>query len=895
MRLGLAFSRPWIHNFDMHRPSRIRREAYASALAASLALCLAVASCASSYDGRTAASQVAGIAVPPARRVRVGVHPFKPLSFIDESGKPAGLFIEILERIARAEGWELEYRAGTWAETREAALRGEIDLISLVADSVERRELFSFPNDYLVMDWGAVYAAPGRSILGIDDLAGLRIAALGGQSLFTMDLERLLRDFGVEAELILVPTIEEGLAMAREGAVDVAMASNLTGSGAEAYGLARTPIVVNPLRLSMALSPAGDANLLVALDRRFAELRSDRDSFLYRRYDYWIRGGRDAPLGRGFAFALAGLLAAVLLVAAWSLSLGARVRAKTHELKAEKERAQGYLDVAEVIILIQDAEGRVELINRKGCQILGYESNELVGRDWFELCVPPDERERVKTAFNAYVRGEGGDFKRFENYIVTKRGDLVLVSWRNTLLTASDGRAYGLLSSGQDVTEERAAQSELARYRDSLVSLVRERTAELEEARDQAERANQAKSLFFAGMSHEIRTPLNAVLGFAELLAAEEGLSEEAADMARVIYQSGRHLLSIINSILELSRIESGKITLSAEPFCLETVAAGVLELFKLEAAEKGLAMKLVAEPGLGGSIIGDAAKVRQVIINLVGNAVKFTPAGSVTLAISSPAPGRFRVEVADTGIGVPEDEAQRLFEPFERTGIGQRTARGTGLGLAVSRRYAALMGGELALARSSTAGSLFRFEFEAAIPDGAGCADDEAADTAGGDELGLELAPGQGRPRVATLDDNDTNLRLVEAMLGAAGFKTERYGDAEALIRGIGRPGEREDAPIAALLDLKLPGISGDEAARRLREAGWSSPMRSRTGGASAGLDSDTLALVGLSASALKDEVDAFIAAGLDAFLPKPVSYGELVRTVARLCGLKLRRREMV
>lgn len=862
-------------------PSRARRALRPLAVAASL--CLAVASCASSYDGRTAASQVAGIAIPPARRVRVGVHPFKPLSFIDESGKPAGLFIEVLERIASAEGWALEYRVGTWAETREAALRGEIDLISLVADSVERRELFSFPNDYLVMDWGAVYAAPGRSLLDVRDLAGLRIAALGGQSLFTAGLEQLLQSFGVEAELILVPTIDDGLALAREGAVDAAMASNLTGSGAEAYGLARTPIVVNPLRLSMALSPAGDAELLVALDRRFAELRSDRDSFLYRRYDYWIRGERGAGVGRGFALALGGMAAAVVLVAAWSLSLRARVRSRTRELKAEKERAQGYLDVAEVIILVQDVEGRIELINRKGCQILGYEGAELLGRDWFELCVPPDERERVKSAYAAYVRGEGTGFKRFENHALTKDGERVLVSWRNALLTSPDGRAYGLLSSGQDVTEERAAQAELARYRDSLVSLVRERTAELEEARDQAERANQAKSLFFAGMSHEIRTPLNAVLGFAELLAAEEGLSEEAADMARVIHQSGRHLLSIINNILELSRIEAGKITMGAEPFCLETLAAGVLELFKLEAAEKGLTMSLSSEPGLGGSVVGDAAKVRQVLINLVGNAVKFTPAGSIAIALSSPSPGRFFVEVHDTGIGVPADEAPRLFEPFERTGIGQRIARGTGLGLAVSRRYARLMGGELDLARSSPAGSVFRFEFQAAIPGGAGCADDEAADPAAGDGLGLKLAPGQGRPLVAALDDNETNLGLFEAMLSQAGFRTERYLDAEGLIRGIGRPGERGDAPIAALIDLKLPGISGDEVARRLREAGWPGPQGARAGG---------LALVGLSASALKDDVDSFIEAGLDAFLPKPVSYGELVGTVARLCGLKLGRK---
>lgn len=820
----------------------------------------------------------------------MGVHTFKPLSFIDESGKPAGLFIEVLERIARAEGWSLEYRVGTWAETREAALRGEIDLISLVGDSVERRELFSFPNDYLVMDWGAVYAAPGRSILDIDDLAGLRIAALGGQSLFTAGLEQLLRSFGVEAELILVPTIEDGLAMARDDAVDAAMASNLTGSDAEAYGLARTPIVVNPLRLSMALSPAGDAALLVVLDRHFAQLRSDRDSFLYRRYDYWIRGARDPGLGRGLRLALAGMAAAVVIVAAWSLSLSARVRAKTRELKAEKERAQGYLDVAEVILLAQDEEGRVELINRKGCQILGYDAAELVGQDWFELCVPPEERERVKSAYAAFLSGQSVDFKRFENHVVTKEGEAVLVSWRNALLTAPDGRAYGLLSSGQDVTEERATQAELARYRDSLVSLVRERTAELEEARDQAERANQAKSLFFAGMSHEIRTPLNAVLGFAELLAADESLSEEAADMARVIYQSGRHLLSIINNILELSRIEAGKITMGAEPFCLATLAEGVRELFSLEASEKGLAMKLVAGPGSDASIVGDAAKVRQVLINLVGNAVKFTPAGSISIALASPSPSRFRVEVEDTGIGVPEDEASRLFEPFERTGIGQRTARGTGLGLAVSRRYARLMGGDLTLASSSTSGSVFRFEFQASIPDGAGCADDEAADPAAGVGLGFKLAPGQGRPLVAALDDNETNLGLVEAMLGEAGFRTELYRDAEALIRGIGRPGERDDAPVAALIDLKLIGLSGDEAARRLREAGWRSPRPASAGAAPA-----SLALIGLSASALKDDVDAFIEAGLDAFLPKPVSYGELVRTVARLCGLRLRRRDTV
>ncbi|HAE22823.1 MAG TPA: hybrid sensor histidine kinase/response regulator, partial [Spirochaetaceae bacterium] len=301
-----------------------------------------------------------------------------------------------------------------------------------------------------------------------------------------------------------------------------------------------------------------------------------------------------------------------------------------------------------------------------------------------------------------------------ENEVLMKSGGRRLITWRNAVIKDADGAIIGGLSSGLDITESKKSELLLAAYREHLEVLVRERTVELEQARNAAEEAYKVKSVFLANMSHEIRTPMNAVLGFAQLLISDPSLSEDTVDMVRIIHHSGEHLLSIINNILEMSRIESGKTILNLDRCTLDTMLRDMVAMFMIEAKDKGLYLELVIMDPLPTAIRSDPGKLRQIVINLLGNAIKFTPTGGVRLMVSRPQSTLFRIDVEDTGIGVPADEMDRLFKPFERTSIGQKTANGTGLGLAISRSHALLLGGDITIPWTSEAGSCFRFQFSA-------------------------------------------------------------------------------------------------------------------------------------------------------------------------------------
>ncbi len=413
-------------------------------------------------------------------------------------------------------------------------------------------------------------------------------------------------------------------------------------------------------------------------------------------------------------FILGGTGALALLALGWNLSLNSRVAAKTGALLKEKENAQGYLDIAEVILLAFDTKGTISLLNRKGYQLLGYEPGELEGKNWFELCVPPDARPGLLAKFEDIFSGRERLYEENENEVLTKSGRRRLISWRNAVIRDASGAIIGGLSSGLDITESKKADLLLAAYREHLEVLVRERTIELEQARNAAEDAYKAKSVFLANMSHEIRTPMNAVLGFAQLLISDPTLSEDTVDMVRIIHHSGEHLLSIINNILEMSRIEAGKTSVNLEPCRLDAMLRDMVAMFMIEAKDKGLCLELDVDKALPIEIMSDMGKLRQILINLIGNAIKFTLTGGIRLRASMPEPGLFQIDVEDTGIGIPSDEMDRLFMPFERTSIGQKTANGTGLGLAISRSHALLLGGDIRVAWSSETGSCFSFQFRA-------------------------------------------------------------------------------------------------------------------------------------------------------------------------------------
>ncbi len=391
------------------------------------------------------------------------------------------------------------------------------------------------------------------------------------------------------------------------------------------------------------------------------------------------------------------------------------------------------------------------------------------------------------------------------------------------------------------------------------VDQVKRAEINLQRARDAAEAANRAKSEFLANMSHEIRTPLNGVMGVASALS-RTALSDGQREMVGLITSSAETLESLLSDVLDLARIESGRLELKAEPFDLAQAAGDVASLFEPSAAAKGLALRVETTRGAAGLFVGDAARLRQVLSNLVANAVKFTSQGSVRIRVSAKPAGdaaALSIAVTDTGIGFDAKAAERLFERFEQAdGSITRRYGGTGLGLAISRSLIEAMGGRLCAVSRPGHGATFTLELT--LPRAAALATPDAAqpDAAGDVDLG--------RLRVLLAEDHPTNRRVIELILGAAGVNltcVENGAEALEAWRGGGFD--------LILMDMQMPVMDGLTATRAVREEERRQGLSRTT-------------ILALTANAMAEHAKASAEAGVDGHLTKPISAEALLRAVS-------------
>jgi signal transduction histidine kinase/CheY-like chemotaxis protein len=405
-----------------------------------------------------------------------------------------------------------------------------------------------------------------------------------------------------------------------------------------------------------------------------------------------------------------------------------------------------------------------------------------------------------------------------------------------------------------------------------LESQVARRTRELEVAkntaevaRSEAEAANQSKSAFLANMSHELRTPLNAILGFSSLLR-EESVSDKQRRDLDIINRNGEHLLSLINDVLDMSKIDAGHIVIENAEVDVKDLANSVVDLMRLRAEKKGLALSLQQDQGLCQFVQADGEKLREVLINLVGNAVKYTQSGKVILRVRGE-PGedsrycKLLMEVQDTGIGIASDDQARIFEPFVQAGKSH-TQKGTGLGLAITKRYVDLMGGTIQVVSTLGKGSLFRVEIPVLKVEKSEMPDSEIHL---GRVIGLE--PGQPEYRVLIVEDQEENWLLLHRLLHNAGFQLQVVEDGETAIGKF-----LTWRPHFIWMDWRLPGMDGLDVARRIRELDGNREVK----------------IVILSAFAFTEYRDNALLAGVDDFVSKPFQAEEIFDCLARHLGAR-------
>jgi PAS domain S-box-containing protein len=515
-------------------------------------------------------------------------------------------------------------------------------------------------------------------------------------------------------------------------------------------------------------------------------------------------------------------------------------------------------------VIATDANSTITFLNPRAECLTGWRREEAAGKPVADVFQIIDEATRLSPPNpldRALATGTVTDLVN-PTLLVAKNGEERPIDDSAAPIRDEQGNQMGGVLVFRDVTERRRIEAELRRYRDSLEDLVEERTWELQQAKAAAEAASQAKSEFLATMSHEIRTPLNGVLGMAELLL-NTPLNHEQRRYVRILTQSGQTLLGLIDEILDFSRIEAGKLELRQVDFDLREVLEETAAAFGERARAKGLRLCMDLAPDFPARVRGDPNRLRQVVVNLVGNAIKFTDTGEVAIQLRAleraAATLTARIDVTDTGIGIAPNAQARIFESFvQADGSATRRHGGVGLGLAISRRLTRLMGGDINVESVFNQGSRFWFTVRLAIVE----ANDPGASlpraTPNTD------APTAFHARVLVVEDNLVNQAVATAMLELLGCRFAVVDDGRQALAALDR--QRFDL---VLMDCYMPTMDGFETTAELRRR--EAPGRRR------------IPVIALTANVDKGFRERCLTVGMDDYLSKPFSREQLAAVLAR------------
>jgi PAS domain S-box-containing protein len=512
------------------------------------------------------------------------------------------------------------------------------------------------------------------------------------------------------------------------------------------------------------------------------------------------------------------------------------------DVTAEIE-TQSFLDniveyVPAALFAMDARDGRYLMLNLAAEEMMHLPREAVIGRrsaDLFPRPVAAAIESRIAEVIAA------GRVRVYEDRLPTPAGIQTLRV--SMMATYGDEGARHIIGVTEDITEQKRAAAAMA------------------EAAERAEAANRSKSEFLANMSHEIRTPLNGVVGVADVLARTE-LTAPQRDMVELIRSSGVTLERLLSDVLDLARIESGRLEIESEPFHLADAARSVAGLLTMRAQEKGVALNLELAPEADGRVVGDVVRLKQILTNLLSNAVKFTEKGEVRLTVSAPAEGGFRFDIRDTGVGFDARQKARVFARFQQAdGSITRRFGGSGLGLAISLQLAELMGGTLDC--ESTPGEGSTFTLVLPLP----AAEAEASVGAGHGPAAGVAAREEDRPmRVLLADDHPTNRKVVELILAQVGVELTSVENGLAAVEAF-----RRRAYDAVLMDMQMPVMDGLTATRLIRDHEEARGL------------APTPVLM-LTANALAEHLEASRRAGADAHLSKPITADKLLGTLAAL-----------
>lgn len=513
-----------------------------------------------------------------------------------------------------------------------------------------------------------------------------------------------------------------------------------------------------------------------------------------------------------------------------------------NELLDSQRKLAAIVESSDDAIISKTLDGTITSWNAGAERTYGYRPEEVIGKPI--SIIAPSDRDDIPTILKQIALGQS--IPQYETTRRTKDGRAIDVSLTVSPIKDGNGRLVGASSIARDVSARKQVE------------------AERESARQEADRANRAKSEFLSRMSHELRTPMNAVLGFAQLLGMDPQTPEQE-EATKEILKAGTHLLELIDEVLDIARIEAGRLRLSLEPVDAVQVVEESISLLQPQARHEGVTLSMVerdpSDPPI--HVVADRQRLKQVILNLVANGVKYNRQnGTVLVSIDGTADGgRIKIDVTDTGRGIPAEKIDRLFAPFERLGAEGTGIEGTGLGLALTRPLVEAMGGTIDVTSESGRGSTFSLDLASAEVAGAPTGDRVPAEEQPGEALGTARAR-----TVLYVEDNLSNLKLMERVLA----RREGISLVSAMQGSLGVTLARDHRPELILLDLDLPDMPGEEVLARLR----SDPSTA------------DVPIVVISADATPGQRARLVEAGARAFITKPFDVDRLLQIVDEYCG---------
>lgn len=546
------------------------------------------------------------------------------------------------------------------------------------------------------------------------------------------------------------------------------------------------------------------------------------------------------------------------------------------ELRASQQLLQLVMDNIPQFIFWKDINSVYLGCNQNFATAAGVETPEqIINKTDYDLAWEKEEADFYRQCDRRVMDSDTAELGIVESQLRAD-GTKNWLETNKVPLHDAEGNVIGILGTFQDITLRKQAEQALHRSKEELELRVAERTSELEGAKEKAEVASQAKSEFLSSMSHELRTPLNGILGYAQILLRDRSLTPTQSKGLKIIKDSGNHLLTLINDILDLSKIEARKLELNATDIHLETFLAGIGNIIQMRAIEQDIRFKYQALTPLPTGILADEKRLRQILLNLLGNAVKFTDEGQVTLNMSSTlddtSPNiiddsnlhklqNFRIEVIDTGVGMKPEELDKIFQSFEQVGDKKRQEEGTGLGLAITKRLVEMMGGKLQVKSEFGKGSTFWFEVTFPVIETLiGIESDE-------DKQRQIVGYKGDRKHILVVDDKEENRLVLQNMLEPLGFEIT-----------LGEDGQQEIdlayqlKPDCILTDLVMPIKTGFEAVKEIRNIPFIQDV----------------IIIAISASVLDMDRKKSRNIGCDSFLPKPINEKKLLANLKEYLELE-------